>query len=96
MKSLNDLIKAVAIGVAIAAVVQELKKPPAEREWHGKVLGFVPYDFRIPTSQRFMDAYWNPEEPTIFTDRVLGVGWAINLGRLYKMFKERRQRIYNG
>jgi len=39
----------------------------------------VPYDFRPPTWQRIRDAYWNPESDVLFSDRVFGVGWAVNL-----------------
>ena len=41
----------------------------------------VPYDFSPPTWDRIRRAYWNPEDDRLFTDRVLGVGWAINLHR---------------
>lgn len=85
MKRLGNLIRLVGITLIAAAIVQELKKPPEEREWHGEIAGFIPYDFRMPTVERVMDAYWNPEEPRIFTDRVLGVGWGINFARLYQM-----------
>ena len=74
-------MKVVAIGLLVAAVVQEAAKPPAERTWHGRVLGVVPYDFSPPTWDRIRRAYWNPEDRRLFTDRVLGVGWAINLHR---------------
>ena len=46
------LIQAIFITLAAlttAAVVQELSKPKELRRWHGKVLGFIPYDFRLPT-----------------------------------------------
>ena len=74
-------MKVVAIGLLVAAVVQEAAKPRAERTWHGRVLGVVPYDFSPPTWDRIRRAYWNPEDRRLFTDRVLGVGWAINLHR---------------
>jgi hypothetical protein len=74
-------VKVVAIGLLVAAVVQEAAKPRAERTWHGRVLGLVPYDFSPPTWGRIRRAYWNPEDGRLFTDRVLGVGWAINLHR---------------
>jgi hypothetical protein len=74
-------VKVVAIGLLVAAVVQEAAKPRAERTWRGRVLGFVPYDFSPPTWGRIRRAYWNPEDGRLFTDRVLGVGWAINLHR---------------
>jgi hypothetical protein len=74
-------VKVVAIGLLVAAVAQEAAKPRAERTWHGRVLGVVPYDFSPPTWDRIRRAYWNPEDRRLFTDRVLGVGWAINLHR---------------
>ena len=76
------------MGLVTAAVYQELQKPPEERTWHGRVAGFVPYDFRPPSLERVRQAYWNPDEPRIFTDRVLGVGWAINFYSLLQGLSE--------
>jgi len=72
------VIGAMVAAVAMAAVFQELEKPEEERKWHGKVTGFIPYDFRVPTGERLMDAYWNPYERRVFTPTVYGIGWAIN------------------
>jgi len=63
----------------VAAIYQELKKRPEERTWHGKVAGAVPYDFRVPTLEKFREAYWAPETDRVFSDRVVGVGWAVNI-----------------
>ena len=71
----------VALGLTAAAIAQEMSKPEAERNWHGSVLGIVPYDFRPPTWERIRRAYWNKNDPRLFTERVFGVGWAINLYR---------------
>ncbi|OGO21332.1 MAG: hypothetical protein A2144_00685 [Chloroflexi bacterium RBG_16_50_9] len=71
------LIEAAAITVTLAAICQELEKPGEERRWHGK-LGFIPYDFRFPTIERFKESFWNPENSRIFTPEVFGIGWAIN------------------
>ena len=76
--------KWIGMGLIAAAIYQELQKPPEERTWHGRIAGFVPYDFRWPTLERLREAYWNPDEPRIFTDRVLGVGWAINFYSLLR------------
>lgn len=73
------LFRLIAFGLFAAAVATELAKPEAERTWHGRVAGVVPYDFRPPTWQRIRDAYWNPESDALFSDRVFGVGWAVNL-----------------
>ena len=45
----------------------------------------MPYDFRMPTLERIHQAYWNLNEPRLFTDRVLGVGWAINFYSLLQV-----------
>lgn len=85
MKRFRQLMIGLGLGMAAAAVYQELQKSPEERTWHGQVGGLVPYDFRPPTLERVQEAYWNPDEPRIFTDRVLGVGWAINFYRLLQV-----------
>ena len=74
----------VAAGAALvgAAVAKELGKAPADREWHGDLGGFVPYDFRIPTLSRVRDRWWNPGDDRLFTPHVFGVGWSVNLARL--------------
>ena len=79
LRSLRRLFRIAVFGVVVAAVATELSKPAEERTWHGKVLAYVPYDFRPPTWQRIRDAYWNPESDNLFSDRVFGVGWAVNL-----------------
>jgi len=76
---LIKLIRTLAWVALAAALYQELKKPAEERTWHGKVLGSVPYDFRVPTFERFRDAYWDPETDRVFSDKVIGVGWAVNI-----------------
>jgi hypothetical protein len=81
------LIRAAVLLLAAAALAQELGKPEAERTWHGRVLG-VPYDFRWPTWQRIRDAYWNPSDPRILTDRVVGVGWSVNFARLIPKLRD--------
>ena len=77
-KCLISILQATAITLTLVAVCQELEKPREERRWYGKVVGFVPYDFRLPTIDRFKKAYWNPYDSRVFTPRVFGIGWAIN------------------
>lgn len=79
MRDLIRTARTLAWVALIAAIYQELRKPPAERTWHGKVGGFIPYDFRVPTFERVRRAYWDPSSDTVFTDRVVGVGWAVNV-----------------
>ncbi len=89
---IGRLLRAALFFLTLAAVAQELGKPDDQRTWHGKVAG-VPYDFRVPTPRRFRDAYWNPNDPRIFTDRVVGIGWAINFARLIPRLREGYSRI---
>ena len=81
LRRTRRLVRFAAFGLLVAAIATELAKPEPERTWEGRVLGFVPYDFRPPTWQRIRDAYWNPSSDRLFSDRVFGVGWAINLHR---------------
>jgi hypothetical protein len=81
-------VRFVAFGLVAAAVVTELAKPAEQRTWHGRVFDMVPYDFRPPTLQRFRDAYWNPESDQLFSDRVFGVGWAVNLHRAKTLLED--------
>jgi hypothetical protein len=81
LRRLRRLAGLVGLGLTVAAISQEMAKPEPERTWHGKVLGIVPYDFRPPTWERIRRAYWNTDDDRLFTDRVFGVGWAINLHR---------------
>jgi len=67
--------------VAVVGIVEQLRRPPGERTWHGSVLG-VPYDFRPPSFERLRAAWWNPDTDRLFTPRDFGVGWAINFYRL--------------
>ena len=89
---LGRLVRAAVLFLTLAAVAQELNKPESERHWHGRVAG-VPYDFRFPTLRRFRDAYWNPNDDRIFTDRVVGIGWAINFAQLLPRLQEGYRRL---
>src|SRR5712691_4240791 len=79
LRGVRRLFRLTAVALVVGAVATELSKPEAERTWHGRVIGIVPYDFRPPTWDRIRDAYWNPASDSLFSDRVFGVGWAINL-----------------
>jgi hypothetical protein len=82
------LVRFAAFGLVVAAVATELSKPEPERTWEGRVFGLVPYDFRPPTWQRIRDAYWNPNSDRLFSDRVFGVGWAVNLYRAKTLMED--------
>jgi hypothetical protein len=73
------LLRTALVAAVAGAIYTELRKPPEQRTWNGKLLGVVPYDFRLPTVERLRQAYWNPASPKLITDRPLGVGWSINI-----------------
>ena len=77
-KCCTRMLQVITFTLTLVAVCQELEKPKEERKWYGKVIGFVPYDFRSPTIDRLKEACWNPYERRIFTPRPFGVGWTIN------------------
>jgi len=93
LRRIRRLVRFVTFGLVVAAVANELTKPAAERTWHGKVFDLVPYDFRPPTWQRIRDAYWNPESDRLFSDRVFGVGWAVNLYRAKTLLEDTYRRM---
>lgn len=76
-----------ALGALAAAVVQELRLPKDRRTWQGTVLGVVPYDLRPPSWTIVRSRFWAPEDPRIFTPRVFGVGWSVNLARLAELLR---------
>ena len=82
--TLDTVLGSVGIVVVALAVTRELRRSPELRTWHGKVLGFVPYDFRIPTLARLREAWWSPDDDRVLMPRALGVGWSVNLARLLR------------
>ncbi len=81
-------VSLVTTGLAIAAVVKELRLPADERTWNGTVAGFVPYDYRIPTVERVKERLWSPDNPHIFVPHVFGVGWTVNAGRVVSLVRD--------
>ena len=81
------ILQATVVALTMAAICQELEKPKEERQWHGKIAGFIPYDFRLPTIERFKESYWNPHDSRIFTREVFGIGWAINFYALLERLR---------
>ena len=92
-KFFTRMLQATAISLILVAVCQEMEKPEEERTWHGTIAGFIPYDFRRPTMERFREAYWNPYESRIFSPEVFGAGWAINFYALLERLSLFRQGI---
>lgn len=72
------------------AVVKELRLPKERRTWQGTVLGVVPYDLRWPTLAIVRSRFWAPEDPRLFTPRVFGVGWSVNIARLVDLLRRPR------
>jgi len=81
----RDVWKLALAIIGVVAIIQELRKPADKRTWNGKVAGFVPYDFRKPTLERFRSVYWNPEGP-VLSGKAWGVGWAPNLAAAKRVF----------
>lgn len=86
-KHLRTIIKLAMVALGAIAIYQELQKPAEERQWHGAVAGLVPYDFRPPTVSRIKERLWNPEG-SIFSRQVVGVGWTVNFGAVWKKIQE--------
>ncbi|HYM52454.1 MAG TPA: hypothetical protein VEW45_03090 [Candidatus Dormibacteraeota bacterium] len=76
---LGWLVRMLTLAAVVGAIYRELRLPAEERTWHGRLLGFVPYDFRPPTPRRVIDAFWNPKSTRLFHDQPFGVGWAVNV-----------------
>jgi hypothetical protein len=93
LRGIRRLIRLTTVVLVVGAVATELAKPEEERNWHGRVLGIVPYDFRVPSWDKFRDAYWNPSSDSLFSDRVFGVGWAINLYRAKGLLEAAFERL---
>ena len=93
LRRIRRLARLTAFALVAAAIATELAKPAPERTWRGKVGGIVPYDFRPPTWHRIREAYWNPESDRLFSDRVFGVGWAVNLYRAKTLMEDTFRRL---
>jgi len=88
-RGLRRLLNLISFGLLVTAVVKELRTPPEERTWTGTVAGFVPYDLRVPTLARVQERIWNPEDETVVNPAVFGVGWTLNLGRIWTLVRAR-------
>jgi hypothetical protein len=89
VRRLSGTIRLAALALVAAAVLKELSKPPDEREWHGELAGFVPYELRPPTLGRVRERWWNPRDERILTPHVFGVGWSVNVGRIVELARRR-------
>lgn len=83
MAKLNTFVTGVVVGLAAAAVGQELQKDPEERTWKGKVAG-IPYNFNVREWGDIANEYWNPSSDQIFQPHVIGLGWGVNFAALLR------------
>jgi uncharacterized membrane protein len=74
-------VRTLWIAIAGAAVVDAIR----HHRMHGELVGFIPYDFRMPTLERAKERTWNPRSSRILTPTTFGVGWSVNLGRLARL-----------
>jgi hypothetical protein len=84
---IKGLIRIATLAAIVAAVKQELEKPEGQRDWHGTVGGFVPYDFRPPSPEKVKSRIWAPDDERIVVPQIWGVGWTLNLGRLWRLIR---------
>ena len=85
--ALGWILRTVTFGLVAAAVYKELQLPAEQRTWQGRLFGFVPYDFRLPTPRRMLSAWWDPANDRLFNDQPFGVGWTVNLPVVLRMIQ---------
>jgi hypothetical protein len=81
---LEKSVAVATIAAVGAAVYTELRKPPEQRTWHGRLGGVVPYDFRMPTIERIRRSYYDPSSDRVFTPEPIGVGWGVNVAAVLR------------
>jgi len=52
----------------------------------GKYLG-IPYDWRSPTRARFKQRWWNRKDRHVFTPKVFGWGYDVNLAEVARRLR---------
>ena len=75
----NIMWSTVVVLLVALAMREELRLPPEERTWHGRIVGRIPYDFRLPTAERIRATFWNKQTSQILVPQAFGIGWTINL-----------------
>jgi hypothetical protein len=76
--SLGDVMVITGIATLMGlAIRKELQLPPEERTWHGTLYN-IPYDFRMPTTERLRQAFWNKDTARVLVPQAFGMGWTIN------------------
>ena len=84
LKRAGDALSATALALTAAAVGNELRKPRRRRDWQGDLLG-IPYDLRRPSVEKVKRSYWSPDDSRVIKPRAVGVGWDVNVGRLWRL-----------
>lgn len=87
MNALRKLTLAAILSITALAILEQLVRDPRYRDWHGTILG-IPYDFRLPTIERARAAVWSEESDHLLSPHVFGVGWTVNVGRVYALLKQ--------
>jgi hypothetical protein len=85
--ALGWLTRTLIAAAVVAAIYKELQLPPDKRTWQGRLFGFVPYDFRLPSPRRLLRAWWDADGDRLFNDQPFGVGWAVNLPVALRMIQ---------
>ena len=80
----SDMLAAATFGLTAAAFGKELREPKRRRDWRGELLG-IPYDFRKPTADKLKRSYWSPDDRRVIKPRAFGLGWDVNIGRLWRL-----------
>ena len=80
---MRKLTRILTVVVILAVIYEELHKEPDGQRWHGRALGFVPYDLRPPSLRQIKETYWNPKDRRILPGRVAGIGWGVNFAALF-------------
>lgn len=75
---IQGIVTLLALVTTGLAVEEQLRRPPAERTWHGHLWDFIPYDFRVPSLDQALRSFWDPESSQILKDKTFGVGWDLN------------------
>lgn len=84
LKHVSDAVVAATVGLTAVAAAKELRKPKRRRDWHGELLG-IPYDLRKPSAERLARNYWSPNDRQVIKPRAFGLGWDVNVGRLWRL-----------
>lgn len=81
----------IGAGAAAVMLVGAIVFGATRRRKVGTFLG-LPYDWRAPTPAVVRERVWNPDDPRVFTPKVFGWGYSINLAALARVLGLRRGR----